>query len=463
MAVVSAASKAVRNVGISSSAKRSSSINAESSIGPVSVKLKGSVGIPFAVTELTTTQSTSVLETIGSALVNRTRAPEEKNVLDTSIPVAPAIVGPKKPVSLDRLRGCVCQNTSPVRKSVGFEFFRLWKHGEYELGAGPLVVALVGTEYTLTGGSDPDKTTGLVDLIVTTLDPSATGTGSILEAITNPTGAGSPIAEDSILAFNGMIIYDANLEVRKFYKFRQVTTTTGVIERTTDFDSKTGRSFELDIITDPTQENPLFFKWNHFAPRSNRIDPSISNVIDILLLTNAYNSEVLTWKGSNDITLPFPTRPTTEDLRIQFSELNEFKMLSDQIIFKPGKFKLLFGTGAQEELRATFKVVKVADSTVTDNEVKSQIITAIDQYFDISLWDFGESFFYTELSAFLHQQLAKTIASVVIVPTKDESVFGNLFQVKGEPDELFLSTATVADIEIVRNLTDTNLRISSST
>lgn len=344
-----------------------------------------------------------------------------------------------------------------------YEYFRLWKHGEYALDAGPLVVAKVGSDYTLTGGSDPDKTTGLVDLIVTTLDPTATGGVSIHEAITNPTGAGSPDAAESILAFNGMIIYDSNLSVRKFYKFRQLTTTTGVIERTTDFDAKTGRSFELDVITDASQENPLFFKWNHFAPRSNRIDPSISNIIDIMLLTNTYHSEVITWKGSNDITAPFPTTPTTEDLRIQFSELNEFKMLSDQIIFKPGKFKLLFGTGAQEELRATFKVVKVPDSTVTDNEVKSQIITAIDQYFDVSLWDFGESFFYTELSAFLHQQLAKTIASVVIVPSKDDSVFGNLFQVKGEPDELFLSTATVADIEIIRNLTDTNLRISSAT
>ena len=345
----------------------------------------------------------------------------------------------------------------------GYEYFRLWKHGEYELGAGPLVVNLVGEEYTMTGSiSDPDKTAGLVDLIVTTLDPTAVGAGSILEAITSPTGSGSPVAEDSILAFNGMIIFDANTDVQKFYEFSQVTTTTGVIERTTDYDAKLGRSFELDIITDPTQENPLFFKWNHFAPRSNRIDPSISNIIDILLLTNAYHSDVITWKGSNDITATFPTPPTTEDLRIQFSELNEFKMLSDQIIFKPGKFKLLFGTGAQEELQATFKVVKIPDSTVTDNEVKSQIITAIDQYFDVSLWDFGESFFYTELSAFLHQELAKTIASIVIVPNKDDSVFGNLFQVKGEPDELFLSTATVADIEIIRNLTDTNLRISSS-
>ena len=107
--------------------------------------------------------------------------------------------------------------------------------------------------------------------------------------------------------------------------------------------------------------------------------------------------------------------------------------------------------------------VCVPGSTVTDNEVKSQVITAIDNYFDIANWDFGESFFFSELSAFIHQTLAKTIASIVIVPQKSDSVFGNLMQIKGEADELFLSTATVGDVDIIRNLTDTNLRIGAST
>lgn len=344
-----------------------------------------------------------------------------------------------------------------------YEYFRLWEHGEYQLGAGPLVVNLVGSDYTMTGGSDPDRTTTLVDLIITTLDPSALGSGTIHDAITNPGGSGSPDAADSILAFNGMVFYDANESVQTFYVFNQLTTTTGEIVVTTNHDAKLGRSFELDVITDPTNENPLYFKWKHFAPRSNRIDPSISNVIDVMLLTNTYYGEVITWKASNDITAAFPTAPTTEDLRIQFAELEEFKMMSDQIIYKPGKFKLLFGTGAQDELQAKFNVVKVDGSTVTDNEVKSQVISAIDDYFDISNWDFGEAFFYTELATFIHQTLAKVVASVVIVPQKDDSVFGNLFQVKGEPDELFLSTATVGDITIVRNLTDTNLRIGAAT
>jgi len=76
----------------------------------------------------------------------------------------------------------------------GYEYFRLWLHGEYALGGGPLVVTKVGSEYTLTGGSDPDKSTTLVDLIVTTLDPSATGPGTLLNSILNPTGTGADVA-----------------------------------------------------------------------------------------------------------------------------------------------------------------------------------------------------------------------------------------------------------------------------
>lgn len=342
----------------------------------------------------------------------------------------------------------------------GYEYFRLWEAGRYELGAGTLSVGLNGTSFEVTGGFDPDTAVADIDLIVTTNDPSATGVGTLLNAILNPT---SGTTEDSIVAFDGMIFFDSNDSVRQFYVFNQLSTTTGEIVQTTDYEAKIGRSLELDTVSGNNEENPLYFKWKHYAPRSNRVDPSISNIIDTTLLTNSYYSDVITWKGSNDVTAPFPEAPTTEDLRTQFQELNDYKMLSDQIIYKPGKFKLLFGNGAEDELRAKFKVVKVAGTTVTDNEVKSEVISAIDEYFDISNWDFGESFFYTELSAYIHQRLAKVVASVVIVPQKDDSVFGNLFQVKGEPDELFLSTATVADVDIVRNLTDTNLRVGAST
>jgi hypothetical protein len=291
-----------------------------------------------------------------------------------------------------------------------------------------------------------------LDMIITTLDPTDPGNiESIIEAED----------ETCIDAFDGMIIYyqpvGAPVASGTFYKIREIAPTAILIEQTEDYYVRPGRSYELNTNN---PENPLYFKWQHYAPRSNRVDPSISNIIDMTVLTNSYYKDILTWKSSNDATAPVPTPPTTEDLRIQFGELNDYKMLSDQIIFKPGKFKLLFGSGAAPELQARFKVVKLPNTTVTDNEVKSRVIAAIDQYFNVVNWDFGESFFYTELSTYIHQQLANVIASIVIVPEKAESVFGDLFQVRSETDELFLSTATVSNVTIVKNLTETNLRSS---
>ena len=202
----------------------------------------------------------------------------------------------------------------------------------------------------------------------------------------------------------------------------------------------------------------LNFQWKHYVPTDQRIDPSTSNIIDTYVLTETYYQTVQTWLTS--LNQPaFPTAPTNDDLRIQFSALEGSKMISDEIIWHSAKFKLLFGSTAQESLQAQFKVIKVQGTTVTDNEVKQKVITAINQFFNVDNWSFGETFFYTELSAYIHQQLATIVASVVIVPNVQSSKFGNLFVVRSESDELFLSTATVSDIIIVPNYTSGNINI----
>lgn len=224
---------------------------------------------------------------------------------------------------------------------------------------------------------------------------------------------------------------------------------------TTEYSVAIGKSFTLNEDED---FEPFWFKWKHYAPRDNRIDPSISNIIDMFVLTKTYNNDILLWKDAGKEIGEIPEYPTTEELRVQFGELNQYKMISDEIVFKSAEFKVLFGKQAAPELRAKFKVVKIPSISISDNEIKSRVIQAIDEFFNIQNWDFGESFFYTELSAYIHRRMASSISSIVIVPTKEESQFGNLFQIKGEPNELFLSTATVADVEIVQNLTDVNLR-----
>ncbi len=138
-------------------------------------------------------------------------------------------------------------------------------------------------------------------------------------------------------------------------------------------------------------------------------------------------------------------------------------MSSDEIVFKPVKYKILFGQKADLEMQARFKVIKAPGINLTDNEIKSKVITAIDAYFNVENWDFGETFYFTELSAYIHQSLAGIVSSVVIVPVSQASVFGDLFQITPNLDEVFISSAHITDVEIVSALTDTNLRTTATT
>ena len=250
----------------------------------------------------------------------------------------------------------------------------------------------------------------------------------------------------------------------KFYKFAATLSENpslpvGIIEleETSDYYDKNGKSFTQN--TSATTEYPFHFKWNHYSPLDQRIDPSPANIIDMVVITDSYYRDMLIWKNSNGPLSTMPIAPTTEELRVQFQDLNQYKMVSDTIVWNSGTFKVLFGAQAQPELRATFKVVKSPAASISDNEVKTRVVKAIDTYFDIRNWDFGEKFFYTELAAFIHQQLSRVISSVVIVPSNSSSQFGNLFEIVAGPTELFISTATVNNVVIVSSLTEQNMRV----
>jgi hypothetical protein len=201
----------------------------------------------------------------------------------------------------------------------------------------------------------------------------------------------------------------------------------------------------------------LQFQYQHNAPDSSRIDPSNTNIIDLFVLTrNFYNDYVLWLRDSTNIVVQ-PDAPTGQQLAQEFDQLNQVKSISDQLIISPAKFKPLFGNKAVPELRATFKVVKNSSVTVTDNEIKSSVIAAINQYFDVENWDFGESFYFSELSAYLHATLAPAVASVIIVPRGAGTEFGDLQQVNAMPDEIIVSAATVDNVEIVPAITAAQL------
>jgi hypothetical protein len=222
---------------------------------------------------------------------------------------------------------------------------------------------------------------------------------------------------------------------------------------------RNGKSFTANTDVPELQRLPLYFKWSHFAPIDQRVDPSPTNIIDMIVVTDSFYRDMLIWKNSNGSIIAMPEPPTTEELRVQYQDLEHYKMVSDAMIWNSGTFKILFGPQASSELQATIKVVKSPTTNISDNEVKTKVIQAVDIYFDIRNWDFGEKFFWSELSAFIHQQLSRIISSVVIVPNNADSQFGNLFEIIAGPTELFMSTATVNNVQIVANLTDQNLRV----
>lgn len=229
------------------------------------------------------------------------------------------------------------------------------------------------------------------------------------------------------------------IEEDKFYQLRIVN---GVYSLRSDpaFVRKIGRQ-------------NLYFQYRHNSPNYRRIDPSPNNIIDLYILSKQYATDYTAWIQDSTGKVAEPELPTAETLRIEFSSLENYKAISDTLIFNPAKFKPLFGTKADPALRATFKVVKNPNVVISDNDVKTSVIAAINNYFDINNWDFGETFYFSELSAYLHSELVPNIASVVIVPSSQSSVFGSLMQINSEYNEILTSAATVDNVQIISAIT----------
>jgi hypothetical protein len=204
----------------------------------------------------------------------------------------------------------------------------------------------------------------------------------------------------------------------------------------------------------------LRFQWKHYANTDSRIDPAITNIIDLFVLTREYDYLVRQWVAAGSIPADVPVAPTDLELKAQFSEFEQYKMFSDEIVWRPVKYKYLFGEMAQPELKAQFKVIPLPNSPLSNGEIQSKVIAAVNNYFDVNKWEFGETFYFTELAAYIHLQLATAISSVVIVPLSNAGKFGELFEIRSGSDEVFISTAQVNDVVIIDGNTMSNLRIS---
>lgn len=204
------------------------------------------------------------------------------------------------------------------------------------------------------------------------------------------------------------------------------------------------------------KRNELDFMWQHFSPYTNLIDPSVSNIHDMYILTKGYFDNTISY--IRGISTNLPTPPTPLELRNQYGSLLDNAMLSDTVVLHPGKFKLLFGKMSEPQLRAHFKVVQSATATFPVEKLKMEILDVINTYFNIENWDFGQKLYITELCSLIHQRLPTEIASVVLVPLYSVNSFGSLFMINSGLDEILMSCAQLDDIEIVSELNATVLR-----
>jgi len=207
--------------------------------------------------------------------------------------------------------------------------------------------------------------------------------------------------------------------------------------------------------------NNISFLWQHYATYDQRINPAVMNIIDIYILTATYNADLRNWIAIGGSADTEPTPPTISDLNSTFAYFEQYKMMTDQIVWHPVTYQLLFGPQAQPEYQVIFKVVKVPGTSYSDNEVKSLVKQQIDTYFSLTNWDFGQNFYFTEMATFIQMNLATIVATIVMVPTNGSAKFGDLFEIIANPDQIFISCATVQNIVIVGSLTEAQLGINN--
>lgn len=197
------------------------------------------------------------------------------------------------------------------------------------------------------------------------------------------------------------------------------------------------------------------FAWFHRTPRYHLVDPSATNIIDMFVITRSYYEQMRRWLRGDAVK---PTPPSSLDLRTSYEEILDSRMISDTVVMHPGKFKILFGANAPAPLQGNFKVIKSTTGRFTDNELKVAIVNVVRNFFDIDQWEFGETFYATELIATIHANMPGEVDSIVLVPTASNSQFGELFEVIPDEDEMFIASIDVSNVVIVDHYNSTVLK-----
>jgi hypothetical protein len=199
------------------------------------------------------------------------------------------------------------------------------------------------------------------------------------------------------------------------------------------------------------------FQYIHNADYEARIDPGLTNLIDIYVLTKQYDIEYRQWLNGTRTIEPLPL--SNDSLyNVLSPELNKIKTISDEVIYHPVKYKVLFGEKASSDVQATFKIVKNTEVVISDNDVKARVLTAISEFFSLENWEFGDNFYFSELSAYVMNRLSPNIVNFIIVPKDGGLAFGSLYEIRSEKDQIFINGATIDDVEVISAITASKIK-----
>ena len=204
----------------------------------------------------------------------------------------------------------------------------------------------------------------------------------------------------------------------------------------------------------------LQFQYRHNSNNTTRIDPATTNIIDLYVVTQAYYTQYQNWIQDSTDTVPMPIKPTINELSQSYPRIQDYKMLSDSAILNSVVFKPLFGPKAAAALRGTIKVIKNSNTNASDSEIRSAVLASMDNYFNINNWNFGDTFYFSELSAYIHNQIGEYVSSCVLVPNDPTMAFGDLYEIKCLPYEIFVNAATANDVIVIAALTPAELQIA---
>jgi hypothetical protein len=202
----------------------------------------------------------------------------------------------------------------------------------------------------------------------------------------------------------------------------------------------------------------LYFQYRHNSALTNLIDPGSTNIIDLYVVTLEYYTAYVSWLRDATNTIVQPLPPTINQLTTDYAGLQNYKMISDNMIINSVEFLPLFGSKAPEALRATIKVIPAANTNASNNQIQNLVLSTMNTYFDIANWNFGQTFYFSELAAYIHAQIGTYVASVVLVPLNTQKSFGDLYEIQCAPYQIFVNGATINNIEVIQSLTSTNLQ-----